>query len=92
MTLVERFDAVHDEFLKFERIENKRNTRSDMHAFLLIDELMPGTDDIVCSCEYDQIYLAGDLEEINDIITDEQVLELVRCGVMISDDSLSMFV
>ena len=48
-----------DEFLKFDRVENKRSQRSDLHAFLLLDELFPCDSDIVNHAEHDQIWLEG---------------------------------
>lgn len=96
MTLEERMHAVDDEFGKFDRVTNKLSNRSDLHAFILLDKLMPGGDwpfpDLIAAAEHDQIYLSIDCDKLNDVITDEQVLELVRCGVMYSEDSLSLFV
>lgn len=89
----ERFEAVNGEYLEFGRIENKRSQRPDMHAWLLLDELFPNPGrDMVSAAEHDEIYLdvkGWKLEKL----TDDQILELVRCGVMHSDehDCLWMF-
>ncbi len=87
----EKFDKCDDNYLKFELVENKKSIRPDLHAFLLLNELFPRDRDIVCGATHDEIWLDVDSEEIN-TISDEVVLELVRCGVMFGDDGLYMFV
>lgn len=74
------------EFLKFERVENKRSQRPDLHAFLLLDELLPGNSDIVSAAEHDVIYLDVDAEKLAEVITESQVVELRRCGVIYFND------
>jgi len=75
-------------------IENKRSQRADLHAFLLLDELLPGNQDIVACAEHDEIFLEVDVDKLREVAKEEQVLELSRCGVNYdeSTDSLSMFV
>ena len=88
------FEKHNDEFLKFERIEKKRSTRPDIHAFLLLNELCPLDRDIVCSASHDQIWLDPDAGEVCGKATVDQIVELIRCGVFYEEDtsSLSMFV
>lgn len=83
-----------DEFLKFAKVENKRSSRKDIHAFLLLDELFPGDEDILSWAGHDEVTLSIDIEEFNARATEAQMIELLRCGVMYSDeyDCLSMFV
>lgn len=87
------FDA-DDEFIKFDRVPKKRSQRPDIHAFLLLDELVPGATDMVSAAEHDEIYLEVDPEALAKVITKEQVIELQRCGVRYdsANDSLCMFV
>ena len=92
VNIQELWDQYHDEFLKFDRVENKLSNRPDLHAFLLLDKLVPGTNDIVSNAQHDEIWLGVDLEDLAKVITPEQVVELIRCGVRVSDDSLAMFV
>lgn len=88
----EVFDKFADEFLKFERVENKLSNRPDLHAFLLLDSLLPGSTDMVSAAEHDEIFLDVELDQLAaTAITEEQVRDLVRCGVRISEDSLCMF-
>ena len=84
-----------NDYLKFELVKNKRSTRADLHAFLLLDELVPGTHDIVSYAEHDEIFLSIDARDLEKAgISEEQIHELVCCGVMYDaeNDSLSMFV
>ncbi len=85
----ELFEKHNDEYLKFERIVNKRSMRPDLHAFLLLDELFSGTRDIVSSASHDEIYIDCDYDDVEKL-TEEQVVELIRCGVMYEDGSLAM--
>ena len=86
----DRFEAVQEEFLKFENVQKKRSGRRDIHAFLLLDELFPGGTPVVDHAEHDQIWLDGP-DEPN--LTDDQIVELVRCGIMYEEgDGFSMFV
>jgi hypothetical protein len=86
-----RFEAFDDDYLCFEKVENKRSKRADLHAFILLDEFFPGKDDIICASEHDEIYLSIGNEDVEKL-TDKQILELTRCGVRLdSDGCLCMF-
>jgi len=97
------FELHNDEYGKFERVENKLSSRDDLHAFMLLDKLFPdiphtnsyGTvfyPEIIAGVTHDQIWLSLKSEQI-ETLTSDQVLELVRCGVMYDEeeDCLSMF-
>ncbi len=89
---IEAIEAKYEEeFINFDRIQNKRNKRPDIHAFLLLDELIPGKSDIVCHASHDEICLDIDEEELAKVATEEQIVELMRCGVRFGD-GLRMFV
>ncbi len=91
LNLQETFEKYSDdEFIKFERVENKFSKRSDLHAFILLDKILPGESDIVEAAEHDEIYLGVDEEELAKVITEEQVLELVRSGVSYGEYGLYM--
>lgn len=65
----------------------------DLHAFLLLDDLFPNPDnDMIAAAEHDKYWLDVDGEAIAKL-TDDQILELVRCGVIYDSDvdSLAMF-
>lgn len=79
------------DYIKFERVERKRYHRPDINGFMLLDELLPTTHrgDMVCGASHDEIYLDADAGEIALKITDEQILELVRCGIRYDADNYS---
>jgi len=90
----EFFEQAMDEFLKSERIEKPFSKRADLHAFLLLDQLVPGTVDIVSAAEHDEIYLSVDCDKLFEVATPEQVIDLIRCGVRYASEyhALCMFV
>lgn len=83
--LRELFETHRSEYLAFERVANPRSKRPDLHAFLLLDELVPGNKGIISCAEHDEIGLSVSLYDLTNIITEEQVIELIRCGVRIDD-------
>ncbi len=90
MKIYDRFEAVSKEHYEFNRIENKRSERPDLHAFLLLDELFPypGVDMVSCA-EHDTIWLEPGGDKLS-ALTDDQILELVRCGVGYDDETESI--
>jgi hypothetical protein len=80
------------QYIQFERVETKRSNRPDLHAFLLLDELVPGDRDIIACGEHDEVYLSIDEDELAAVVTKAQVIELVRCGVRCDGNGLCMFV
>lgn len=87
------FDKYEDEHLKFESIQNPLHPRPDICAFLLLHNLVPSGKDIVSAAGHDEIWLDVSPESVAQVATEEDILTLIRCGVMLSDDeSFSMFV
>ncbi len=84
----DRFEKFNDDYLKFEEVENKRSKRPDLHAFLLLDELFPSHHDIICNAQHDEFWLDVSDDDA-ETLTDNQILELTRCGVL-WDDGLKM--
>lgn len=77
-----------DEYMKFEKVESKRSRRPDLHAFMMLDELFPdGGDclDLICSASHDEFWLDVTDDQIESL-TDEQIIELARCGVRCDSD------
>jgi hypothetical protein len=80
-----------EEYIEFERVKKRRSNRPDLHAFMLLDEILPGKKDIVGAAEHDQVFLSIDCRELAKVITEEQIIELLRCGVGYGDyDCLSL--
>lgn len=88
------FEKHDDEFLEFDRIAAKRSLCPDLHAFMLLDELLPGRSDMVCHAEHDEIWLKPNLRDLAKVATEGQLVDLIRCGVRIDvdGDGLCMFV
>lgn len=93
MGLQEMFEQHEDEYLKFDRVEEKRHARPDLCAFLLLDSLLPGNRDMVCAAAHDEIYLDADCDLLADVATEADILTLVRCGVRYDEQNecLTMF-
>lgn len=95
--MAERWDAVNDDFLKFERIpeSDRPFTSPDICAFAMLDKRFPAErkSDMVSAAEHDEIWLRIESEQIQQL-TDDEILYLTRCGVRYEDDteSLAMFV
>lgn len=89
------FEKHRDDHGAFEKVETKRSRRADLHGFILLDELVPNSTpdrDILACAEHDEVYLSIDPEDLAAVVTEAQVLELVRCGVFLAKDGLCMFV
>ena len=94
MDLREFFEEHNDEFLKFDRVKNNLSNRADLHAFLLLDKLFPSTHNLVASADHDEIFLDVDSDKLAEVATEEQLIDLHRCGVFLFQeyDSIGMFV
>lgn len=93
MTIRERFEKFDNEFLKFELVANKVSQRADLHAMVLLDRWFPSSQYILSAAWHDEVSFNIQDKEIESL-TDEQIQELVRCGVKYSDTHycLTMFV
>ena len=89
------FETHEDEYLEFDDIETKFSKRADLHAFILLDKLLPESDrNIISAAEHDEFFLEPGLSELAEAkITEAQVIDLLRCGVSLDLDteSLRMF-
>lgn len=81
LDLFKIFNKYDDEYLEFAKVENKLSSRPDLHAFILLDRLVPGLGYIVSAASRDEIYLDIDTEELAKVATEEDILTLIRCGV-----------
>jgi len=92
--LREVFEDSEDEFGEFSKIENPPSKRRDICAFLKLDSLLPSekVGDIIGWSEHDEFGLDIDLEELAGVATKDDILYLIRCGVIMGEhDSLTMF-
>jgi len=87
---------LHDqEYLEFFKIKNKICESPDLSALMLIHKFMLYKEyDVIRGSEHDEIYLTSlddlDLEKI----TEDVIIDLIRCGVRYDEnyDCLSMFI
>jgi hypothetical protein len=87
----------HDEeFLKHEKIEHKRHPCTDINAAILLNELVPLKPGrkMLSGTAHDEIFFYVNIEDLDEVLTEEQAIELIRCGVFYDPDceSLAMFV
>jgi hypothetical protein len=72
-----------DESLNFDLIAYPKSQRRDMHAMMLLDEALPGTEPLLRgSVTYldDEVYLSIPPEQL-ETLSDDQIVDLIRCGV-----------
>lgn len=94
ISLFEHYLENTDEHHKFDRIKNPVTKRPDLQAFMILDTLLPSDDDIIAAAEHDIIYLAPDIDDLAAVITEDDFLALIRCGISYDRhyDCLYMFV
>ncbi len=86
--LVKMFEAASVAYLGNTPIKNADTPRMDLHGMLLLDKLDPTNSirDMITSAEHDEIWLSADPKVVMENITQEQVQELVQCGIMYDED------
>lgn len=86
-------DHLDSEFLNFKAVQARRSNRPDLHAFSLLDALVPDERDIIGGADHDIVYIDVNVEKLAEVITLDQIIELKRCGVHWSSDGdgLAMF-
>ena len=89
------FAKAYDDFLLFEKVENKLHRRRDLCAFLMLDKLLPAENerDMISAAEHDEFWLDIDCQKLAEVATEDDILDLHRCGVRYDDDtdSLAMY-
>lgn len=93
INLQETFEKYNDEYCSFHAVEKKLSQRADLHAFMLLDMLVPEKHDIISASEHDEFYLDVDLEKLSNVATESDIITLIRCGVRYDSefDCLCMF-
>jgi len=76
------FSKYAEEKHHFEAVKNSLSDRPDLHAFLLLDRLVPcPAANMIGSTDKDVIYLEVDCVALAEAATEEDILTLVRCGI-----------
>jgi hypothetical protein len=93
VNLPETFRKFADDYISFDQVLNPMSQRPDLHAFMLLDRLVPGSQDIVSHSTHDEFYLSFDPSALAAVATEEDIHDLVRCGVRYNEeyDALCMF-
>ncbi len=79
------------DFLQFDKVENKRSSRRDLHAFMLLDDLFDGEADIIESSEWELVRLSISQDQI-ETLAPTIIQELVRCGVLYNEHSEALYI
>lgn len=83
-------------FDEFVGIQPKLASRHDLHAFMILDQLVPTQNgDIVTCAEHDEIWLAVSIDELVAANpTEDQIRQLRICGVNLEKrtECLQMYV
>ena len=88
------FDKHNDKYINFETyVKNPRSMRPDLHAFMLIDSLLPGKRDLISAAEHDVFYLDVTLEQFAQVVTEADIIELIASGIRLESqyDCFAMF-
>lgn len=80
MTIHDRFEKHIDQHCKFELVEHKRSNCADIHAFMLLNDIFEIDYNIITSVDHYGYYLGISDNEL-EILTDKQIIELIRCGI-----------
>lgn len=87
------FNKYHaDEYLEFDRVENKYSGRADLNALILLDKLLPGSSDIISAAGHEEVFLSVDISELAEVASEEDILTLVRCGVLYYPEYHCLFI
>lgn len=84
LNIEELFVKHEEEYLKFDKVKEKKTNRPDLQALLILDSIIPSNRDIISASEHDAFFLGIDLEVLAAKATEEQIIDLIRCGVRYS--------
>lgn len=85
MNIEQRFEQYEDEYLNYRVDPNLLYKRHDVIVINVIDNLIPAQNecspDLIVSASRDEIFFGIDAEKFSDIVTDDQLILLIRCGL-----------
>jgi hypothetical protein len=84
LNIEELLEKHEEEYLKFDKVKEKKTNRPDLQALLILDSIIPSNRDIISASEHDEFFLDIDLEVLAAKATEEQIIDLIRCGVRYS--------
>lgn len=83
--MADLFEKQNKEYLQFANVIVRFCNRPDLHAMILLNEIADDDcSDIVCRAPdtYNEFAFRLDVDNIAANITEEQIIDLIRCGVM----------
>lgn len=94
LNLSEIFKKHESHYCCFHEIESPKTKRRDLQAFLILDSIFKDNKKIISGVDTYSIYLSVEIEELAQKATEEQILDLIRCGVSYEEkyDSLTIMV
>lgn len=97
--------AIADEFEEediplnaFELVKEKFSTRHDLHVYLLLDKILSRNPKVnkshalITAARNSEVFFSFEPKDLADVITKEEIRELVLCNVSFNSEGLSMFV
>lgn len=79
--LLQLFKHYHEQDkLSFINVSDKLSDNKHLHAFFLLQSLVPSKRNIIAKADYDTVYLDFVAEDLLDMITDVQIEEFAACG------------
>ena len=77
------WEKYNDEYLMFSKIKNPLHHRRDICALLMLDKIKGGTSSgsIIDASEHDEYYIDIDCEKFAAVVSEQQIIDLIRCGV-----------
>jgi hypothetical protein len=86
------FEKYEDDSFKFWGVEHKMSQRADLHALMMLDKLDGSGGEALASSDYDVVYLTFDPDVVFKNATEDQIHDLVRCGLRFDGDGFSFFI
>ena len=78
-----------NEYIEFEKVENKKSKFADIHGLLLLEEKFPPNEishGILDNFDYETATINIEIEEDNIPLTENDIIELLRCGIDYDED------
>jgi hypothetical protein len=90
-TFTQRWKRIEDELgysFKFDDIPNKLHSLRDVAGILLLQKLAPikAGRDAISAAEHDQFWLGHEPSIVAEKITDDEIRDLQRCGILYDAD------
>lgn len=93
--MIEIFNQLADEPI-FPKVSEQLSHRRDLNGMMILANLFPEPTqlDFICCAEHDQIWFDVDINQLAERATEQQILDIMRCGIWFDSniESLTMFV